>query len=164
MLKFFEGNLFANICSAFSAIGTVGAVIISLYLIFRENKVKYKVKTNTVTIMNPANDKYIQGYGINIVNLSYNKNLMLNQSIVVKCPKNKELVLLVDLKLPKEFITPKILSPGEDFTFFIEKEQIEEILKRIKSKKIIIYFRDKANIKYKTKIKRKELEEYFSKI
>ena len=66
--------------------------------------------------------------------------------------------------MPKEFITPKILSPGEDFTFFIEKEQIEEILKKVKSKKITIYFRDKANIKYKTKVKRKKLEEYFRKI
>ena len=87
MLIFLESNLFANICSVFSAIGTVGAVIISLYLIFRENKVKYKVEANTITIMNPSTGKYIQGYGINIVNLSYNKNLMLNQSIVVKCPK-----------------------------------------------------------------------------
>ena len=34
MLEFLGGQLFANICGAFSAFGTVGAVIISLYLIF----------------------------------------------------------------------------------------------------------------------------------
>ena len=74
MLNFFEGQLFANICSAFSAIGTVGAVIISLYLIFRENRVKYKMTGNTVTLLNPiTNENVTSGYGINIVNLSFNK-------------------------------------------------------------------------------------------
>lgn len=77
MKEFFEGQLFANICSAFSAIGTVGAVIISLYLILRENSVKYKVTGNQVGVTNyPAMKNIILGYGINIVNLSYNKNIM----------------------------------------------------------------------------------------
>lgn len=165
MLNFFEGQLFANICSAFSAIGTVGAVIISLYLIFRENRVKYKMTGNTVTLLNPiTNENVTSGYGINIVNLSFNKNIMLNQSIAVKCSNNKLLLLLVNLKLPKEFITPKILAPGEDFTFLIEKVQIKEILEKVKYKKITIFFRDKSNIKYKIKIKRKVLEDYLNKI
>ncbi len=122
MKEFFEGQLFANICSAFSAIGTVGAVIISLYLILRENSVKYKVTGNQVRITNyPAMKNIISGYGINIVNLSYNKNIMLKQSLFVKQNKNVNLSLLLNLELPDSFITPKILGPGEDFTFLIEE-------------------------------------------
>ena len=165
MLNFLEGQLFANICSAFSAVGTVGAVIVSLYLIFRENRVKYKITSNTITILNPLTNEHVaSGYGVNIVNLSFNKNIMLNQSIAVKCPHNKLLLLLVNLKLPKEFITPKVLSPGEDFTFLIEKIQIKEILEKVKYKKITLFFRDKSNMKYKIKIKRKDLEAYLNKI
>ena len=111
-----------------------------------------------------TNENVTSGYGINIVNLSFNKNIMLNQSIAVKCSNNKLLLLLVNLKLPKEFITPKILAPGEDFTFLIEKVQIKEILEKVKYKKITIFFRDKSNIKYKIKIKRKVLEDYLNKI
>ena len=40
---------------------------------------------NTISLLNPiTNENVISGYGINIVNLSFNKNIMLNQSITVK--------------------------------------------------------------------------------
>jgi len=164
MQEFIESQLFANICSAFSAVGTVGAVIISLYLILRDNKIKYKMTGNTITMMNPfTNDVVADGYGINIVNLSFNKNMMLKQSLYVKCPKGKVLLLLVNLKLPKEFITPSMLSPGENFTFLIEKKQIREILDKVKSKMVTIYFMDQSNLTYKLKVKRSELEKIIEK-
>ena len=86
--------MFANLCNAFLAIGTVGAVIVSLYLILRENNVKYKMSGNTITIMN---------------------------------------------QLTNDYITPKVLGLGEDFTFLIEKVQINEILQKVTAKRIIIF-------------------------
>ena len=158
-MNFFEGQLFANLCSAFSAIGTVGAVIISLYLIFRENTVKYKVTGNIMVITDyPSLGEIINGYGINIVNLSYNKNIMLKQSLYVKQNKKTNIVLLVNLNLPKSFITPNVLGPGEDFTFFIEAKQIKHILENVKEKKIRLFYYDKSNKKYETKIDREDLK------
>lgn len=159
MQNFLEGQLFANICNAFSALGTVGAVIISLYLIFRENNVKYKMSGSITGITNyPYPGNNTSGYGVNIVNLSYNKNIMLKQSLYVKQNKERALLLLLNLKLPEIFITPSVLGPGEDFTFFIEKKQIEYILKNVPYKKIELYYLDKCNKKYSIKVKREDLK------
>ena len=164
LLEFLESQLFANICSAFAAIGTVGAVIISIYLILRDNKVKYKMTANTIDMINPINNqRIVSGYGINIVNLSYNQNIMLKQSMYVYCSKKETLLLLINMNLPKEYITPNVLYPGEDFTFVIEKEQIKEILNKSNNKKIKFYFMDKSNIKYTLKLKRTILEEFLNK-
>ena len=100
----------------------------------------------------------INGYGVNIVNLSYNKNIMLKQSLFVKQNKQNNIVLLVDLKLPSSFITPNILGPGEDFTFFIDTKKIKYILENVKHKKIKIFYYDKCNKKYETKVDRDDLK------
>ena len=164
ILDFLSGTLFSNLCSAFSAIGTVGAVIISLYLIFREKNIKYKVTGNIIGITNyPTMGKIISGYGVTIINLSYNKNIMLKQSLYVKQSKKQNLALLVNLKLPEKFITPKILGPSEDFTFFIDEKQIKYILENVTNKKITIFFYDKENKKYKIKINREDLEDVIAK-
>lgn len=159
LLNFLSGQLFANLCSAFSAIGTVGAVVVSLFLIFRENKVKSIVTGNIMGIADyPSLGKIINGYGVNIINLSYNKNILLKQSLYVKQNKKTNLALLVNLSLPKNFITPNILGPGEDFTFFIEAKQIKYILENIKDKKIKLFYYDKCNKKYQIKLNREDLE------
>ena len=47
-LNFFESNLFSNIINTFSAIGTIGAVIVSLYLSRKGERIKYKIRRQVI--------------------------------------------------------------------------------------------------------------------
>ena len=50
ILNFISSSLFANICTFLSAIGTLGAVIVSLHLSRKNEKIKYKITRNFVKI------------------------------------------------------------------------------------------------------------------
>ena len=150
----FEGSVFENICMAFTALGTVGATIVALYFSYRENRVNYKITENI--IIDKSTNECNVGYGIDIVNKSLNKNIMLKQSIFVELPKKKYLPLSVNPNLPKDYITPEVLAPGYNFTFFVSKEQINNILEHVKTRKVTIFFSDNLNKKYKKKIKEKK--------
>lgn len=160
-----ESNAFANLCQFFSAIGTVGAVIFSLVLTFIQNKVKVKISSGNCNMISTSlkSDKSISGYSVTIYNCSNERNIYLKQGLYMHKNKLKnkknDLLLLIPLReLGNSFVAPKVLGPGEDFMFFLDEKQINAILKGNSSKKIKFYFMDKANKKYKFKIKRSEFE------
>lgn len=158
-----ESDIFANLCQFFSALGTVGAVIFSLVLTFIQNKVKVKISFANCNMIPTSlrNDMCISGYSVTIYNCSNEKNIYLKQGLYMFKDKTKkekkDLLLLIPVpELGKEFVAPKVLGPGEEFMFFISEKQIKAILEANSSKKIKFYFMDKANKKYKFKIKREE--------
>lgn len=158
-----ESNLFANLCQFFSALGTVGAVIVSLVLTFLQNRVKVKISFNNCNMIPTSlkNNIYISGYSVTIYNCSNEKNIYLKQGLYMikekKSKKESNSQLLIPLaELGESFIAPKVLGPGEEFMFFISEKQINGILESSSKEKIKFYFMDKANKKYKFKIPRKE--------
>lgn len=161
--NFLESTLFANLCQFFSALGTIGAVIFSLILTSIQNKVKVKISFSNCNMIstNSKNNMSISGYSVTIYNCSNEKNIYLKQGLYMfkdkdKKDKNNLLLLIPPAELGENFIAPKVLGPGEEFMFFIIEKQIKTILESNSHKKIKFYFLDKANRKYKFKIKREE--------
>ena len=61
ILNFISSNLFSNICTFLSAVGTIGAVIVSLHLSRKNEKIKYKITRNfiiTIRIISDNIEKY----------------------------------------------------------------------------------------------------------
>ena len=164
--EFISSNLFANICQFFSAIGTVGAVVVSLLIVIIQKKVKVFITTSTLEMFSPGNIGSgfdVSGYSATICNGSNEKNIYLKQGLYVKMPKkdknkNSVMMLLPIIELRSLFPHKDILGPGEDYTFFISEKHIRSIIKNNNKTYIECYFMDKFNRKYKFKIKRKDLE------
>ncbi|MGN1311947.1 MAG: hypothetical protein ACI4U4_02905 [Bacilli bacterium] len=162
-----SSDFFANLCELFSAIGTVSAVVLSLYILFSQRKVKVFISTNTIDIISPYSMKDVKsicGYSATICNTSNEKNIYLKQPLYVKMDKpdekGKSIMMLIPIvELNNVFPHKESIGPGEDFTFFISEKHIRYIMKNNSQKNIFCYFMDKNNKKYKFKIKRKDLEE-----
>lgn len=163
IVEFIESDLFANLCQLFSALGTVGAVIVSLYIIFKQNKIKVKLTATTIDLLSERINKYISGFSVTICNLSSTQNIFLKQSLYMKKDKKDEkgndLLLFVPVpKIIELFPFKSVISPGEEYTFFLAKKQIKCALEESKSKLLKFYFMDKFNKKYSIKVKRSDLE------
>lgn len=166
LIKIINSATFVNVCQFFSALGTMGAVIISLYALLRESKVKTIITSSTLEMFSPNDcyqDKSISGYSATILNASHDKNIYLKQGLFVLAEKkdekgNNRMMLLPIIELIKLFPHKPILGPGEDYTFFISEKHMKSILKYTKKKNIAFYFIDKFNKKYAFKIKRNDLE------
>ena len=161
LIKIINSATFVNVCQFFSALGTMGAVIISLYVLLRGSKVKTIITSSTFE--NCYQDKSISGYSATILNASHDKNIYLKQGLFVLAEKkdekgNDRMMLLPIIELIKLFPHKSVLGPGEDYTFFISEKHMKSILKYTQKKNIAFYFIDKFNKKYAFKIKRNDLE------
>lgn len=164
--EFISSNFFANICQLFSAIGTVGAVILSLLILIIQKKVKVFITTSTLEMFSPTEIRSgfnISGYSATICNKSSEKNIYLKQGLYIKMSKpdekgNSIMMLLPIIELRSLFPHKDILGPGEDYTFFISEKHIRSIIKNNCHSTIKCYFMDKFNRKYNFKIKKKDLE------
>ena len=83
-LNFISSDLFANLCQFFSAFGTVAAVVVSLWLSVKKDKIKYSIMDHTIDLLNAngfSAGNNICGYCVKLVNCSDEKNIYLRQGL-----------------------------------------------------------------------------------
>lgn len=166
IVNIINSEIFVNICGFFSALGTMGAVIVSLYVLFKQNKIDAKMTSATIDMVPfecTRKNLHISGYSVTICNLSSSQNIYLKQGLYLRTnvtdEKNNKLLLFIILpEIIKIFPFKNIIGPGEEYTFFLSEKQIKTALSRTKSKNLKFYFVDKFNRKYNIAIKRTELE------
>ena len=165
MEKFISSDLFANLCQFFSAVGTVAAVVVSLYLSCIKTRIKFRTSGDTIDIINPNGvklEKKISGYCVKIVNCSDERNIYLKQGLyyIPDSLKKKKgfAIILPIVELNHFFPIQKDLGPGDEFEFFLSKTQIMTILDDCKKKQIKLFFVDKYNRKYYVKVERSQLK------
>ena len=70
VLNIISSSLFANICTLLSAVGTISAVIVSLYLSRKNEKIKYKIIRNFIIPIGFVGDFLGNYYSLSLINLS----------------------------------------------------------------------------------------------
>lgn len=165
ILNFISSDFFANLCQFFSAFGTVSAVVVSLWLSIKKDKIKYSIRAHTIDVVSVKgfeSGNNICGYCISLVNCSDEKNIYLRQGLRFLSDDFKKTktinVIAPVIELNDTFPIEKNLGPGEEFEFFICEKQINSILRDSKKKRIKFYFVDKYNRKYSIFVRRTELE------
>lgn len=158
IIEFMSSNLFANICTLISAIGTLAAVIVSLYLSRKNEKVKYKITRNYIIPIGFVGNFLEQYYSISFINLSKYLSITIESNPYIKA-RDKNLVLMnIDWEDKNQL--PKVINYGEKYTITIDKNTIIEMLENVNRRNIIIVFKDILGKVYKYKIRRIELERF----
>lgn len=137
-----------------TALGTCGAVIFSLYVLFDSKKIKYIIKANSVGLF----DKYETDIGVNIVLTNNSRDNIIKITSFPKIKLKKEyMIFKPNFQLYDEYKIPKTLSYGDSLNFFIDQDQIKLILKN-PNKSFTFFFNDTLGHTYKVRIKRKLFE------
>lgn len=159
MIEFMSSSLFSNICTFISAIGTLAAVIVSLYLSRKNEKIKYKITRNFIIPVGFVGNFLDNYYSVSLINLSKYLTITIESNPYIKMPKiNLTIINNIDWENKNQL--PKIIHYGEKYTITMDKNTISEILKSTDKGKISIVFKDIFGKTYKHKIKRKELEQF----
>lgn len=126
-----EYQIYTLLVSLLSAIGTISAVIVALYLANKDRKISLKIDNNIFEFENSPNGEYIF---IQILNNGYQpvyiKNILIERNIFYKkyIPINEKYIYM-----PQTSFTPPLhkLEVGEVVTLAIEKQFIQDIYKDI---------------------------------
>ena len=160
IIKIVSTDCFANIATAISAIGTIAAVIVSLYLSRKGDKIKYKIQRKITVPLNVAcNCKLL--YDVELINLTRNNQIIISSFPYIRA-KNKNVILKNYMPIYESnedsYTFPRKLNYGDNFIVSIDKRTTSELLSYSNNKKFILIIQDVLGQKYKYKIKRKELE------
>ena len=152
-------DFFANIAMAISALGTIAAVIVSLYLSRRGEKIKYKIQRQLSVPLNYVGDFSLL-FDIELVNLSTNNQIIISSFPYLKTG-NKHIILknyvpIYDVN-EDSYKFPRKLNYGESLIVSIDKEIRAELLKCSRNNFYLV-IQDVLGNKYKYRIRRKELE------
>lgn len=147
------------IFTGLSAVGTIGAVIFSLWLLFDSRKIKYKMTTNSIAMIGKTDDKLV-GVVVTLTSNSKENLIKIATFPKIKIKKNSYLVLRPNLQEYNEYKIPKTLSHGDTLEFFLDQQQIKLILKQ-RNKNFLFFCTDSLGNTYKVKIKRKLLEKQY---
>ena len=159
ILDFISSSLFANICTFLSAIGTLGAVIISLHLSRKNEKIKYKITRNFVIPVGFVGDYLENFYSLSLINLSRYLSITIESNPYIEI-FNKNLTLVNNIDWDNTNQLPKVINYGEKYSVTLDKKTINMILKNVKGKRIKFVFKDVFGKTYKYIINRKELETF----
>ncbi len=159
ILNFISSGLFANICTFLSAIGTLGAVIVSLHLSRKNEKIKYKITRNFVIPVGFVGNYLENYYSLSLINLSRYLSITIESNPYIEI-SNTNLTLINNIDWDNTNQLPKAINYGEKYTITIDKNTVNEILKTVNDRKIKFVFKDIFGKTYKYKIKRKELEQF----
>lgn len=152
-------NILTLIFSGLSSIGTVGAVILSLWVLFDSKKIRYKMKADGVTMFS-SNEKKITGINITLTNNSKDLLIKISSFPKIKIKKNLYMAYKPNLQEYGNYKLNTSLSYGDSLNFFIDQEQIKLTLEN-KNKKFLFFFNDNLGNTYKIKIKRQLFEKYY---
>lgn len=159
VLNIISSNLFANICTLLSAIGTIAAVIVSLHLSRRNEKIKYKITRNFIIPIGFVGDFLGNYYSLSLINLSKYLSITIESNPYIQTSKGN-LTLIKNIDWENKNQLPKVINYGEKYTITIDKSTAKEILQNVKNKKIKFIFKDIFGKLYIYKINRKELEQF----
>ena len=159
ILNFISSNLFSNICTFLSAVGTIGAVIVSLHLSRKNEKIKYKITRNFIIPIGFVGDFLENYYSLSLINLSKYLSITIESNPYIQTPKGN-LTVIKNIDWEDKNQLPKVINYGEKYTITIDKATVQEILQNVKAKKIRFIFKDIFGIIYVHKINRKELEQF----
>ena len=141
MMLLFEG---------LSAIGTCGAVIFSLWVLFDSKKIKYIIKAESIAMT----DNISTDIGVNISLTNNSKDNLIKISSFPKIKLKKQYMCFKpNLQEYSQYKFPSTLAYGDTLNFFLDQKQIELILKE-KNKNFLFFFNDSLGNTYKIKIKR----------
>ena len=159
VLNIISSNLFANICTLLSAVGTISAVIVSLYLSRKNEKIKYKITRNFIIPIGFVGDFLGNYYSLSLINLSKYLSITIESNPYIQTSKGN-LTLIKNIDWENKNQLPKVINYGEKYTITIDKSTAKEILQNVKNKKIKFIFKDIFGKVYIHKINRKELEQF----
>lgn len=159
ILQFISSSIFANICTFLSAVGTLAAVIVSLYLSSKSEKIKYKITRNYTIPIGFVGDFFQNYYSISLINKSRYMDIRIESMPYIKQPK-VNLLITTNFDWENTNQLPKTIKYGEKYTITLDKKMIINLLKTISQNKITVVFKDTLGNVYKYKIKRKELEDF----
>lgn len=156
---FVSSDFFANIATAISALGTIAAVIVSLYLSRRGEKIKYKIQRQLSVPLNYVGDFSLL-FDIELVNLSTNNQIIISSFPYLKTG-NKHIILknyvpIYDVN-EDSYKFPRKLNYGDSLIVSIDKETRNKLLK-CTGNNFYLIIQDVLGNKYKYRIRRKELE------
>ena len=158
-LNFFESNLFSNIINTFSAIGTIGAVIVSLYLSRKGERIKYKIRRQVIVPVGYCGNFSLR-YDLELINLTRNNQIVISSYPYIRTGRTnifiKNYVPIYDNSDNYNF--PRRLNYGDKFLISIDKQTASEILKNSSRNKFKLIVEDVLGNKYKYTIKRSEME------
>lgn len=160
IIKIVSTDCFANVATAISAIGTIAAVIVSLCLSRKGDKIKYKIQRKITVPINVAGNFNLL-FDVELINLTRNNPIIISSFPYIRV-KNKNIILKNYVPIYEHnedsYSFPRKLNYGDNFVVSINKKTIEELLSYSNNKKFILIIQDVLGQKYKYKIKRKELE------
>lgn len=154
-------DILTLIFSGLSAIGTVGAVIFSLWVLFDSKKIKYKIKVDKVTMFG-VNEPSVTGLNITLTNNSKDTIIKISSFPKIKIKKNSYMAYKLNLQSYDGYKFPATLSYGESLKFFIDQEQIRLTLEN-NNKKFLFFFNDDLGHTLKITIKRELFEKQYIK-
>ena len=161
ILLFFESSLFANICTFLSSIGTIAAVIVSLYLSRKGERIKYKITRDTIIPVGFVGNYFESYFAISLINLSKGLSITIESNPYIKCSKNN-LTIIHNIDWDDSNQLPKVINYGEKYKVTMDKKTVGEILEKTSGRKIKFVFKDIFGKTYSHNIKRKELEQFYS--
>ena len=159
VLNIISSSLFANICTLLSAVGTISAVIVSLYLSRKNEKIKYKITRNFIIPIGFVGDFLGNYYSLSLINLSKYLSITIESNPYIQTSKGN-LTLIKNIDWENKNQLPKVIKYGKKYTITIDKSTAKEILQNVKNKKIKFIFKDIFGKVYIHKINRKELEQF----
>lgn len=157
---------FANVSTFLSAVGSLGAVIVALYVANKSNRPKVNIHSYNGVI---AGIQKIEGYMIFITNKSPNLNLTIQTPLYVRLKKKlftkeqKGIIFTDNHQLDMTFALPKTLKYGEGHIFCLIGNQIKEVLEKCSQKKITFQISDTIGNVFYHKVDREKLEESLKK-
>lgn len=142
-----------------STIGTCGAVIFSLFVLFDSKKIKYIMKAESITMTDNKNTNI--GVNISLINNSRDNLIKISSFPKIKL-KKQYMCFRPNFRDYPQYKIPNTLSYGDTLNFFLDQKQIELILKE-KNKIFLFFFNDSLGKTYKIKIKRELFENQYIK-
>lgn len=152
-------DILTLIFAGLSAIGTVGAVIFSLWVSFDSKRIKYKIKVDEVTMFG-VNEASITGINITLTNNSKDTIIKISSFPKIKIKKNSYMAYKPNLQSYNGYKFPASLSYGDSLKFFLDQEQIRLTLEN-NNKKFLFFFNDDLGHTFKITIKRELFEKQY---
>lgn len=158
-IKFFEGNLYSNIINTLSAIGTIGAVIVSLYLSRSGERIKYKIKRQVIVPVGYCGNFTLR-YDLELINLTRNNQIVISSYPYIRNGKTN---IIIKNYIPfyeklDDYNFPRKLNYGDKLLISIDKTIAKDILKNSSKKRFKLIVEDVLGNKFKYTIKRSEME------
>jgi len=136
-----------------TAIGTLSAVVLSLFFSFRDRKFSYYSRAAFSTIVSGESYKE-KFFSIIIVNTSTRPIKITNIVWKIGVPFQKKHYIQTNDKNDWSDTYPKILEDGEEFSFLIREELFLESFSKIANRNIKLYFSTSSRDEFKIKISR----------